>query len=95
MTIKPMEILFDNTQEPVVPSDTIRERIITRFDDADVNVYDLTGGGNHYQVEVTTQAFAGKTPIERHRMVNETLKDLLEDGQLHALALTCRVPAGS
>jgi stress-induced morphogen len=95
MTIKPMEILFDNTQDPVVPSDTIRERIITRFDDATVDVYDLTGSGNHYQVEVTTQAFEGKTPIERHRMVNDTLKDLLADGQLHALALTCRVPAAS
>jgi stress-induced morphogen len=87
-----MEILFDHTQEPVVPSDVIRNRITTRFDDAQVTVYDLTGGGNHYQVEVVTQAFEGKTPIERHRMVNDTLKDLLQGGQLHALALTTKTP---
>lgn len=90
--MKPMEILFDHTQEPVVPSDVIRARITTRFEDAQVTVLDLTGGGNHYQVEVTSAAFAGKTPIERHRMVNATLKDLMESGELHALALTCKTP---
>lgn len=91
--MKPMEIIFDNAQEPVVPSDDIRARITTRYEDAEVTVYDLTGGGNHYQVEVVTKAFEGKTPLECHRMVNDTLKDLLQSGQLHALALTTRTPS--
>lgn len=90
--MKPMEILFDHTQQPVVPSDTIRERITSKYEDAQVTVYDLTGGGNHYQVEVVSQAFAGKTPIERHRMINDTVKDLMQSGELHALALTCKLP---
>ena len=90
--MNPMEIVFDNAQEPVVSRDVIHERITTRIEGAEVVVYDLTGGGNHYQVEVTSAAFVGKSAIERHRMVNDTLKDLLADGSLHALAITTHMP---
>jgi stress-induced morphogen len=95
--IKPMEILFDNAEqpEPRVSKQAIVERIELRLTDAQVSVYDLTGGGDHYQLEVTSPDFAGKSPVARHRMVYAALSDLLSEGSLHALALSCKVPAGA
>jgi len=49
------------------------------------------GGGGHYIVTVVAQAFAGKTLIEQHRLVNEALKDLF-GSEIHALALQTYSP---
>lgn len=92
--MNPMEILFDNAGEPEprVSSEDMRSRILAHLEDAQVKIYDLTGGGDHYQVEVTSSAFVGKSSIQRHRMVYAALKDVLSAGDLHALALSTKVP---
>jgi stress-induced morphogen len=92
--MNPMEIIFDNAEvpEPRVSEDTMRSLISTRIADAQIKIYDLTGGGDHYQVEVISQEFVGKSPVARHRMVYDALKGVLSDGALHALALSTKVP---
>ena len=42
--------------------------------------------GGHYQVEIASALFEGKSLIEQHRIVNEALKELLET-EIHALQL--------
>lgn len=74
----------------MISANEIEKRIMAGMPDAKVSVYDMTGGGDHYQVEVTSDAFKDKTPIKRHRMVYDTLRDVLGDGALHALALKTR-----
>ena len=49
-------------------------------------------GGKHFRVTVIAAAFAGKSPIARHRMVNDALREQLSSGAIHALALTTRTP---
>ncbi|MGY6570203.1 MAG: BolA family protein [Salinarimonas sp.] len=49
------------------------------------------GGETHYRVEITSPAFAGKTRIARHRLVNEALQEAFARG-LHALAVKARAP---
>jgi BolA protein len=49
------------------------------------------GNESHFRVEVVSAAFAGKSRIDRHRMVNALLADELAAG-LHALAVTARAP---
>jgi BolA protein len=49
------------------------------------------GGETHYRVEITAQAFAGKSRVARHRMVNQALEAAFSGG-LHALAVKARVP---
>ncbi|MFI4998036.1 MAG: BolA family protein [Hyphomicrobiales bacterium] len=49
------------------------------------------GGETHFSVAVTSQAFAGKSRIERHRMVNATLAEELAGG-VHALAISAKAP---
>ena len=48
-------------------------------------------GESHFTVEVESAAFAGKSRLERQRMVNRALGDL--PGQrVHALAIKARAP---
>jgi BolA protein len=48
--------------------------------------------GGHYTLAVTSQLFAGKPRVARHRMVYEALGPLMQQG-IHALALSTLTPA--
>jgi BolA protein len=49
------------------------------------------GGETHFRIEVVSAAFAGKSRIERHRMVNAVLAEELA-GPVHALQLATLTP---
>jgi BolA protein len=49
------------------------------------------GGQTHYRVYIVSQAFKGKTRLQRHRMINEALVEELAGG-IHALALHASAP---
>jgi BolA protein len=49
------------------------------------------GGETHYRVYIVSEAFQGKSRIERHRMVNAALSDELAGG-VHALAIHASAP---
>lgn len=49
------------------------------------------GNESHFRVEVVSAAFAGKSRVDRHRMVNGLLAQELAEG-LHALAVTAKAP---
>ena len=48
-------------------------------------------GESHFRVLIVSEAFAGKSRVERHRMVNEALKDEV-GSRVHALALAAYAP---
>lgn len=50
------------------------------------------GGETHFKVEIVSEVFAGKSRVERQRMVFHALEAELA-GQIHALALATRTPA--
>ena len=49
------------------------------------------GGQTHFRVYIVSQAFKGKTRLERHRMINATLAGELKGG-VHALAIHAAAP---
>jgi BolA protein len=49
------------------------------------------GGETHFRVHIVSQAFEGKSRIERHRMINTALDAELK-GSVHALAIKALVP---
>jgi len=49
------------------------------------------GGETHFRVYIVAEAFKGKSRLERHRMVNETLASELGGG-VHALAIHASAP---
>ena len=48
-------------------------------------------GETHFRLTIVSTAFAGKSRIERHRMVHDVLAEELKD-RVHALTLTARTP---
>jgi BolA protein len=49
------------------------------------------GGETHFRVYIVSQAFKGKSRVERHRLINATLASELA-GSVHALALHAKAP---
>ena len=49
------------------------------------------GGETHFRVYIVSEAFRGKSRVERHRMVNEILSGELKGG-IHALAIHATAP---
>ncbi|HEU6441384.1 MAG TPA: BolA family protein [Microvirga sp.] len=49
------------------------------------------GGETHVRVHIVSEAFSGKSRVERHRLLNEVLKDAFDRG-LHALAVQAKAP---
>ena len=66
-------------------AETIRNLIETGLPGARAQVQG--DDGVHFEATVICDAFAGKTLIARHRMVNATIKAQLDSGEIHALAL--------
>jgi BolA protein len=52
------------------------------------------GGETHYRVHIVSAAFADKSRLQRHRMVNEVLSAELKGG-VHALAIDAGAPGES
>ena len=48
-------------------------------------------GKGHFFARIISPAFAGKNPIQRHRMVYAALGDMMPDG-IHALAIEAKAP---
>jgi len=70
----------------------VRERLEEHFGEM-VEVRDLTGTDNHFEVRVVSPEFEGKTPIERHKLVYAPLRDWIDDDTVHALSVRAYTPA--
>lgn len=76
----------------MVKPEIVKAAIQKAIPDAQVSVEDLTGGGDHLQVSVTSQAFSGLNRIRQHQMVYGALQKELASEAIHALALKTNVP---
>jgi stress-induced morphogen len=78
---------------PMIEPSEIQNRIEKALPDARVVVSDLTGGRDHYQVEVVSTVFAGMSKLQRHRKIYDLFSDVM-GGALHALSLKTTTPDG-
>jgi stress-induced morphogen len=74
--------------------DELEALLRAAFADADIQIEDLAGDGDHYRAVIRSAAFAGKSRVAQHQMVYAALQGRV-GGDLHALALdTGPKPAG-
>jgi BolA protein len=82
--------------------DTITNKLREAFSPENLDVTDEShlheghsghrpGGETHFRVYIVSEAFEGKSRIERHRMINTALAAELA-GRVHALALKADAP---
>ena len=77
-------------------ADTIRQRLDEAFNPESLELVDESAkhaghtgnkaGGGHYLVTIVSDEFAGKSTIQRHRMVYEALGDMMKS-EIHALSI--------
>jgi BolA protein len=83
-------------------ADTLTRKLTEAFTPQSLNVVDEShqhaghagaqpGGQTHFRVYIVSDAFKGKTRIDRHRMINQVLSDDLAAG-VHALAIHATAP---
>ena len=76
----------------MINPDEIRSTLEKSLPDSTINIQDLTGGGDHFQVLVVSSSFEGKGLVEQHQMVYGALKEALGSERIHALALKTMTP---
>ena len=69
----------------------IESLIKAALPDAQVTITDLAGDGDHYAAAVVSEAFRGKSRLQQHQLVYQSLQGQM-GGVLHALALQTSVP---
>jgi stress-induced morphogen len=69
----------------------IESMIKEALPDAQVQINDLRGDGDHYAAFVSSNAFKDKSRVQQHQMVYDALRGRMGN-ELHALALQTAVP---
>ena len=72
----------------------IENLIRAGFPAARITITDLAGDGNHWAAEVVDESFRGLNRVQQQRAVYASLKGKMDGahGELHALALTTKIP---
>jgi len=66
---------------------TLVDLLQAAFPGGEVAVEDRTGGGDHFQVTVSSASFDGLSLVEQHRLVYDALATPLADGTIHELRI--------
>lgn len=92
-----------SADEPRLSADEVRARIQQALPDATVEVRDdshlhaghagATGGAGHYAVRIVSPAFQGMTTVARHRVVYDSVRNLMPH-RIHALSIDAQPPVG-
>jgi stress-induced morphogen len=75
----------------LVAADRLQTLLRAAFPEAEeLSVEDRTGGGDHFQVIVTSKRFDGMPLLDQHRIVYDALSEPLRDGTIHELRIKTR-----
>tara|TARA_Y100001933_G_C18791557_1_gene476808 strand:+ start:111 stop:488 length:378 start_codon:yes stop_codon:yes gene_type:complete len=76
----------------MVSTDWVTSQILEVVPDADVEVVDLNGTGDHFHVRVISVSFDGLRPLQRQKPILNLFKPHISSGDVHALDLKCMTP---
>ena len=68
----------------------VEDLIRKTFPDAEIQVQG--DDGVHFQALVVDESFRGQNRVQQQRAVMAAIKDKVDSGELHAMALTTKVP---
>ena len=70
----------------ILKIEEIKNLIKDAIPDAQIIIKDLAGDENHYSATIKSKIFTGKSKIEQHKMVYNSLQGKMGN-ELHALAI--------
>jgi stress-induced morphogen len=69
-------------------TEPLQELLVKAFPEAtEVSIVDRTGGGDHFQVTVSSARFEGLSLVDQHKLVYDALAAPLADGTIHELRI--------
>lgn len=72
--------------------DVIKKLITNSIPDAkNIIVNDVRGDGQIMHISVASKSFEGKNMLACHRCVNDAIKELLDNGDIHAVSFSTSV----
>lgn len=74
-------------------AEQMTERLKQNYPDSTIEVYDLTGTQDHWEVSIESSVFAGMTRIKQHQHVMGCFAPELKTGEVHALSIKTKIKA--
>jgi stress-induced morphogen len=72
-------------------SQEMKDRLTTAYPDGTIEVVDLTGTQDHWEVSVESVKFTGLNRIQQHQHVMAVFGPELKTGEVHALSIKTKV----
>ena len=76
----------------MISPDQVQSMVKAGLPDAQVQIQDLTGGGDHYQVTVISSQFEGRSLVQQHQLVYSAVSQAMSSEAIHALSLNTFTP---
>jgi stress-induced morphogen len=67
--------------------ESLVNRLYDEFPNASIDVFDLTGNQDHWEVSIKSPSFQGLSRIQQHQKVMAVFHKELKTGELHALSI--------
>ena len=67
----------------------VKKMLAAAFPGATIDVRDMTGTGDHFEIFVSSKSFAGKSLVEQHQLVHKALESEMDRG-IHAVQIKTR-----
>jgi BolA protein len=75
------------TEDITIRLQALEPTILKIIDDSALHAgHQSSGGGDHFTLHITSSHFCGKSLIMRHRLIYQTLNDLMPH-KIHALSI--------
>jgi acid stress-induced BolA-like protein IbaG/YrbA len=74
----------------MVQPEIVETKLKAAFPDAEIQI--STRDGEHYDVTVVSESFAGKGRVQQHQMVYKTVQDEMLSGAIHAMSVKTFTP---
>lgn len=69
----------------------IKQRLEEAYPNSNIDVVDLTGTEDHYEVYVESSIFSGLSRIQQHQHVMGVFGPELKTGEVHALSIKTKI----
>ena len=76
----------------MISPDQVESMVKAGLPDAQVQIQDLTGGRDHYQVIVISSEFEGRSLVQQHQLVYSAVGQAMASEAIHALSLKTYTP---
>lgn len=70
----------------------IHTSLIRDFPQDKIEIIDLVGDQNHYQITITSNKFKNLNKLAQHRLVMQNLREKLKE-ELHAVKIVTKIPS--